>query len=84
MLRKAEGVFVRTEKSSWQELADYIHDHTEAEFSHGLCDECLEKYNPESDEADDDENFAALGKIIGETGKSQVPEKVENRKPEST
>ena len=31
---------IRDEKGLWNNLEDYIHSHSEAEFSHGLCPEC--------------------------------------------
>ncbi len=38
---------VRTEEQSWQDLVDYIGEHSDAVFSHGICSECLEKHYPE-------------------------------------
>jgi K+-sensing histidine kinase KdpD len=31
---------VRDEKGQWQQLEAYIHDHSEADFTHGMCPEC--------------------------------------------
>ena len=31
---------VRDEKDQWQPLEVYIHDHSEADFTHGLCPDC--------------------------------------------
>jgi len=44
---------IRNDQESWEKLEQYIGDHSDAEFSHGLCPECLEKYYPE--EPDEDE-----------------------------
>jgi len=34
---------VRDEKEHWQQLEAYIHDHSEAEFTHTLCPDCARK-----------------------------------------
>jgi PAS domain S-box-containing protein len=34
---------IRNDKGYWEQIEDYIHDHSEAEFSHGICPECGEK-----------------------------------------
>ena len=31
---------VRDEKDQWQPLEVYIHDHSEADFTHGMCPDC--------------------------------------------
>jgi sigma-B regulation protein RsbU (phosphoserine phosphatase) len=38
---------IRTDEESWEKIEKYIGDHSDAEFTHGLCPECLEKYYPE-------------------------------------
>ena len=38
---------IRNEKGYWQQVEQYIGDHSEAVFSHGICDDCLKKYYPE-------------------------------------
>jgi PAS domain S-box-containing protein len=40
---------IRDDKGYWNQLEHYIHDHSEAEFSHGICEECAGKYYPEVD-----------------------------------
>jgi len=35
------------EKGHWLQIESYIHDNSEAEFSHGLCPVCAEKLFPE-------------------------------------
>jgi len=37
---------VRRDSDSWQELVSYVIDHSEAEFSHGVCPECMAQYYP--------------------------------------
>lgn len=34
---------IRDDKGFWQQVEVYVRDHTEAEFSHGICPECTEK-----------------------------------------
>ena len=40
---------IRDDKESWQRIESYIQEHTDAQFSHGLCPDCLEKYYPLSE-----------------------------------
>ncbi len=37
---------IRDDKGYWNEIADYISKHSEAEFSHGFCPECAKKHYP--------------------------------------
>ena len=37
---------IRDDQQSWHDLVEYIAQHSDAKFSHGLCLECLEKYYP--------------------------------------
>jgi len=34
---------IRDDKGYWNRIETYIHTHSEAEFSHGLCPECMDK-----------------------------------------
>ena len=39
---------IRDDKGYWKKLETYIQDHSGAEFSHGICPDCIEKiYNKE-------------------------------------
>jgi PAS domain-containing protein len=38
---------VRDDKGYWNQIEVYIRDHSEAEFSHGLCPSCTERLYPE-------------------------------------
>lgn len=38
---------IRDDKGSWQALESYITDHSEADFSHGICPDCFKKLYPE-------------------------------------
>ena len=42
---------VRDDKGYWHQVEEYIRDHSEAEFSHGLCPECAKELYPELDNA---------------------------------
>jgi len=34
---------IRDDDGSWQQIEGYIRDHSEAEFTHGLCPGCFKK-----------------------------------------
>jgi DNA-binding NtrC family response regulator len=34
---------IRNDKGFWEQVEVYVHEHTEAEFSHGMCPGCAEK-----------------------------------------
>ncbi len=38
---------IRDDQGYWQDVAVYVRDHTEAEFSHGICPDCLKGLYPE-------------------------------------
>jgi response regulator RpfG family c-di-GMP phosphodiesterase len=44
---------IRDDTGYWNEIESYIHSHSEAEFSHSICQECIEKYYPDTDQDDD-------------------------------
>jgi hypothetical protein len=35
---------VRDDKGYWKQIEVYVRDHSDAEFSHGLCPDCAQKY----------------------------------------
>lgn len=39
---------IRDDQGYWQDVAVYVRDHSEAEFTHGMCPECMEAYYPEA------------------------------------
>ncbi len=41
---------IRNDRGSWEQIEVYIRGHSEAEFSHGLCPECMKKLYPEFSE----------------------------------
>ncbi len=38
---------IRDDKGYWKAVEEYIREHSEVEFSHGLCPECVRKLYPE-------------------------------------
>ena len=49
-LLKSKGLIyrqkIRNEKGYWEMLETYISDHSEADFSHGICPGCMKKLYP--------------------------------------
>ena len=39
---------IRNDKGYWEQIEVYVRDHSEADFSHGLCPDCLEKCRSEA------------------------------------
>ena len=46
---------IRNDEGYWDQIESYIRDHSEAKFSHGICQECAKKYYPDLDFHDEDE-----------------------------
>ncbi len=40
---------IRDDKGYWNQIELYIHEHSEAEFSHSICPECAKKHFPDID-----------------------------------
>jgi phosphoserine phosphatase RsbU/P len=38
---------IRDEKGDWKQLETYISKHSSAEFSHGICPTCMQRYHPD-------------------------------------
>jgi len=38
---------IRDEEGNWHQLESYIQRHSDAKFSHGVCDACMKKHHPE-------------------------------------
>ncbi len=47
---------IRNDEGSWEQLESYIMHHSEAEFSHGLCNDCYEKYYADKDSHEGTDN----------------------------
>jgi phosphoserine phosphatase RsbU/P len=41
---------IRSDENYWEQVESYITDHTDAQFSHGICPTCFEKVSAELDE----------------------------------
>tara|TARA_Y100000031_G_scaffold24862_1_gene26690 strand:+ start:282 stop:671 length:390 start_codon:yes stop_codon:yes gene_type:complete len=37
---------IRDDKGYWKKIEEYIQNHSEAKFSHGICPECMNKLYP--------------------------------------
>jgi PAS domain S-box-containing protein len=46
---------IRDDRGYWNQIESYIRDHSEAEFTHGICPDCLKKLYPEMTGMDDTE-----------------------------
>ncbi len=54
-IKKLEGIIpicmyckeIRDKKGSWNKLEKYISEHSEAQFSHSICEKCLKEHYPE-------------------------------------
>ncbi len=44
---------IRDDKGYWSQIESYIRDHSDAEFSHGICPDCAKEHYPEFDLYDD-------------------------------
>ncbi len=45
---------IRDDKGYWNQVEAYVAKYTDAEFSHGICPDCMQKLYPEFADADDD------------------------------
>lgn len=45
---------IRNDEGYWIRLENFIQEHSEAEFSHSICNNCLDKYFPEDDEDEEE------------------------------
>lgn len=43
---------IRDDKGFWNQVEVYVRDHSEAEFSHSICPDCMKKWYPEMFEDD--------------------------------
>jgi PAS domain S-box-containing protein len=39
---------IRDDKGYWNKVEDYLREHSDATFTHGICPECLKKVSPET------------------------------------
>jgi len=47
---------IRDDKGYWNKIESYISNHSEAEFSHGICPDCMKKLYPEYAKQTDDKS----------------------------
>ncbi|MCG8617340.1 MAG: hypothetical protein MI802_14060 [Desulfobacterales bacterium] len=40
---------IRNDEQIWEQLEAYLDEHTDAQLSHGICPDCMEKYYPDID-----------------------------------
>lgn len=52
---------IRDDQGYWDQVEVYVSKHTNAEFSHGICQECMDKHYPEEF---DDDNLDAGGEDV--------------------
>ncbi len=45
---------IRDDKGYWEQVEIYVRDHSEAQFTHGICPECIKKLYPEYKQDDDE------------------------------
>jgi len=38
---------IRNDEGYWQQIETYIQDHSTAEFSHSICNDCMKEHYPE-------------------------------------
>jgi PAS domain-containing protein len=50
---------IRDDQGYWSQVEVYVREHTEADFSHGICPECMRKLYPEFQDEDAIENWSA-------------------------
>jgi GAF domain-containing protein len=43
---------IRDDKGYWSQVEAYVHEHTGADFTHGICPDCLEKQRPKKGPAE--------------------------------
>ena len=41
---------IRDDRKSWRGMEEYIEAHSDAQFSHGICPRCMDKYYPKFEE----------------------------------
>jgi hypothetical protein len=38
---------IRDDEGYWQQIEEYIRDHSEADFTHGICNDCVKELYPD-------------------------------------
>jgi hypothetical protein len=47
---------IRDDQGYWKQMETYIHEHSDAQFSHSICRECAKKFYPNLDIYEDEED----------------------------
>jgi HAMP domain-containing protein len=47
---------IRDDSGYWNQIESYVHEHSEAEFSHSICQECAKEHYPDMDIYDDEQS----------------------------
>lgn len=57
---------IKDDEGMWKQMEDYIHAHSLAEFSHGMCPSCMQEHYPEYYETicNEEKQFDGLSPII--------------------
>lgn len=61
---------IRDDEGYWQQMEKYIRDHSDAEFSHGICPDCLKKHYPSI--VDEKENIEKEAKTEVVRGQGRI------------
>ncbi len=56
MPKALHSLMHRADKGYWKQMETYIHEHYDAQFSHSICRECAEKFYPDLDIYEDENN----------------------------
>ena len=56
---------IRDDKGYWNRIESYIHKHSEAEFSHGICPECMKKHFPGHEDDEEPVSGQRLSLLTG-------------------
>ena len=60
---------IRDDTGYWNQIESYISAHSEAQFSHGICPDCIKKLYPEEYET----MFGKQGKETGKREREEGP-----------
>ncbi len=74
---------IRSDQGYWQQLEDYLVEHSEADFTHGLCPECLKQIEIEVGAIADSVAFSVFpeGEIASHPHGDQTPVVYTSGKP---
>jgi hypothetical protein len=38
---------IRDDKGNWEQIETYVHRHSDAAFTHGICPDCMKEHHPQ-------------------------------------